>query len=125
MNTNEFALEFKVLRTSIMNEYFKNDSSFASKRIKMLNLNYEKNTILKEILNTAITDALYTVLLGLDGCAQIGNKQNNYIVSDEDGNIVAGNGIIEEFAYKHLQIDDKECAQQVDAPEPDDRTGDL
>ena len=38
--------------------------------------------IVRNVFDEGLTDALYTVLLGLDGAASIGSVQNNYVIKD-------------------------------------------
>jgi hypothetical protein len=59
-------------------------------------------------LNTVVTDVLYTVLLGLDGEARIGDKQVFYTVLDEQGNKICGvdvTGEVEALAYQRFQTE--------------------
>jgi len=56
---------------------------------------------MKSIVVGPLTDLLYTVLLGLDGCASIGGTQEAYNLKDEKGNQL--NGEIEGFAYYYFQ----------------------
>lgn len=55
---------------------------------------------MREVLNAVLTDAFYTILLGLDGCAQIGGKQIEYRLADEHGNQLTGSGDIEAHAWE-------------------------
>jgi hypothetical protein len=66
-----------------------------------LGLAQNQQIILTELLDAAITDILYTVLLGLDGEAQIGSKQVSYTVLDEQRNKICDDGMgeIEALAY--------------------------
>lgn len=55
-------------------------------------------------LGQALTDAFYTVILGLDGCAAIGGIQQRYRIQDETGaTISAGNGELEGPAFELFQ----------------------
>ncbi len=40
---------------------------------------------MKDIIDTVLTDAMYTILLRLDREASIGNVQNTYELCDENG----------------------------------------
>jgi hypothetical protein len=62
-----------------------------------------QQALLTELLDTAIADVLYTVLLGLDGAAQIGAKQVSYTVLDECGNRICSDGEVEALAYEMFQ----------------------
>ncbi|MCS0082917.1 hypothetical protein NDJ28_10740 [Vibrio alginolyticus] len=52
-------------------------------------------------MDDSLTDALYTILLGLDGCASIGRHQIGYKLQDELGRELTGD--LEELAYEALQ----------------------
>lgn len=55
-------------------------------------------------LDQALTDAFYTILLGLDGSAAIGGVQQTYRIEDETGaTISAGDGELEALAFELLQ----------------------
>ena len=55
-------------------------------------------------LDAALTDAFYTILLGLDGAASLGGTQRSYRLQDEDGSIISdGSGKLEAVAYEILQ----------------------
>ena len=51
---------------------------------------------------TFIDEKYYTLLLGLDGEAALGNVQNAYKLYDEDGNLLNECGEIEEAAYRYF-----------------------
>ena len=53
-------------------------------------------------MRSAFTDLAYTLLLGLDGEAQIGGIQHTYQLLDEEGNKLAGEGEIGSFAWEYF-----------------------
>jgi hypothetical protein len=53
-------------------------------------------------LDTALIDVLYTLLLGLDGSAQIGGVQEVFQIRDEAGNLISNCGEIEAAAYEQF-----------------------
>ena len=57
---------------------------------------------LYELLNLVLNENYYTLLLGLDGEAALGNVQNAYKLYDEDGNLLNECGEIEEAAYRYF-----------------------
>ncbi len=69
--------------------------------IQSLNLDHKQLGTLKEILMATLRDAFYTTLLGLDGEAQIGDRQEAYRLTDEQGNELTG-GEIEAFAWEYF-----------------------
>ena len=52
-------------------------------------------------LDSALTDAFYSILLGLDGAGALGSlEQQSFTITGEDGHVVsAGRGDLEELAY--------------------------
>lgn len=66
-------------------------------RIAALNLSAVQTEKLRSVVSGLLTDAFYTMLLGLDGAACIGNTQNSYTVLNESGETLTGD--LEELAY--------------------------
>lgn len=87
MTADEFAKGFYLERQSLIDTYFNADNkSDVSELIQSLNLDDKGIERLRQILNSSLRDAFYTVLLGLDGEASIGGKQTLYKIFDEDNN---------------------------------------
>jgi Elongation factor Tu C-terminal domain len=102
MTADEFVKGFYLERQSLIDTYFNVDSKTeVSVLIKSLNLDDKQTERLRQILNGSLRDAFYTTLLGLDGEANIGNKQILYKVVDEDNNELTG-GEIEIAAYEYF-----------------------
>jgi hypothetical protein len=74
--------------------------SMVAKKIATLGLNPNQIEIMVNILDTALTDAFYTVLLALDGAASIGGAQQLYKLFDDDGNELTGT--LEPLAYERF-----------------------
>jgi hypothetical protein len=70
--------------------------------IDKLGLTKEQTNSMKSIVNSIITDVMYTILLGLDGEASIGNVQQAYELIDESGYELTGSGVISDFAYEYF-----------------------
>ncbi|MDQ0966001.1 hypothetical protein QFZ20_001404 [Flavobacterium sp. W4I14] len=101
MTPQQFVENFYLERRSIINLYLgQKNKSDVSMLIADLQLNHEKLAKLRQVLNGVLRDALYTVLLGLDGEAQIGKQQENYKIEDENGNILSGE--IESYAWEYF-----------------------
>jgi hypothetical protein len=94
MNDREFVGEFYKLKESLLDEYFagRKDAAVAQ-LIEKLELPNEKLKTLKLVIDASLTDALYTVLLGLEGSASIGNEQEMYKLYNEDGVELTGKDI--------------------------------
>jgi hypothetical protein len=105
----EFVNEFYLLKQSYLKSLLASgeNASHAASLLQKLNLSNEQQTSVVELLNTVVTDVLYTVLLGLDGETQIGNKQVFYTVLDEQGNRICGDamGEVEAIAYQRFQTE--------------------
>jgi hypothetical protein len=67
-------------------------------KIASLALAPAQQTTMKEILDGALADALYTVLLALDGEASMGGAQESFKLYDESGALLTG-GAIEAAAW--------------------------
>ena len=91
MKPKEFVENFKLEKDSLLREFINNQS---------MKLNNEQSEIMKQIINSALRDTFYTILLGLDGCASIGNNQELYEIKDENGNLISGE--IEAYAYEYF-----------------------
>ncbi|MDR3614655.1 MAG: hypothetical protein P4L53_13935 [Candidatus Obscuribacterales bacterium] len=74
--------------------------SMVTKKIATLGLNAHQIETLNNILDTALTDAFYTLLLALDGAASIGGEQQLYKLFDKDGHELTG--ALEPLAYERF-----------------------
>lgn len=68
-------------------------------RIAAMALSPTQAQQLRDMLDVFATDAMYTLLLGLDGSAALGGDQRHYTVLDEDGSVIAEEGDLEAAAY--------------------------
>jgi hypothetical protein len=68
--------------------------------VASLKLDNKQSEILKTILDTALTDAFYTMLLALDGEASLGGRQESYLLTDSNGNTITGE--LEAAAWQHF-----------------------
>jgi len=101
MTPEDLVVLFKAEKESLLDTYFSAEAKTAvAARIEELNLLPEQQSHMREVLNTVLTDAFYTILLGLDGCAQICGKQIEYRLADENGNQLTGSGDIEAHAWE-------------------------
>ena len=101
MTPNEFVAEFVELKTSLIKLWLSGDNASAvGSTIASMDLRNDQRDALRSVIDQAMTDALYTVLLGLDGAATIGHCQEAYQLFDEHGNALTGNGIIEAEAWE-------------------------
>ncbi|PRD46153.1 EF-Tu C-terminal domain-related protein [Sphingobacterium haloxyli] len=70
-------------------------------RFKISNLDDKGKERLRQILGGSLRDTLYTILLGLDGDASIGDNQTCYKLFDENDNELTG-GEIDVAAYEYF-----------------------
>ncbi len=103
MTPKQFAEGFYLEKQHLIDLYFNStEQTVVSELIKSLDLDTEKKLVLKKIVDGALTDGFYTILLGLDGETQIGNRQEVYSLQDEEGNELTG-GEIEACAWEYFQ----------------------
>lgn len=106
MNTEDFVKNFYLEKLNILNSCFDKKQefkSYVSQKIQELNLDDFENEKLKSIISNVLNDAFYTILLGLDGSASIGNsKQEIFKIYDENDNLISECGDLEGFAYEYF-----------------------
>lgn len=101
MTAEEFVLEFKELKNSLEHLYFSEKSS-VSRIPEMIQsgMNQQQINLVQAILSDALTDSMYTILLGLAGEGAIGTQQVSYQLADESGKSL--NGDIESVAWEQF-----------------------
>lgn len=105
MTTEEFVKNFYQEKENILNSCFDRESAYrtlVSVKIEQLNLDFEQNEKFKEVISDLLTDTFYTILLGLDGSASIGNSQKSFKIYDEENNLISENGDLEGLAYEYF-----------------------
>jgi hypothetical protein len=109
MTSEQFVAFFYREKQSLLNSYIGDtpDTLYATNLIEQLKLDENGKNILAKILDTTLTDAFYTILLGLDGAANIGGAQHLYKLYDEDNNELTGSGNIEGYAWEYFHGDKK------------------
>lgn len=104
MTAEEFVLNFYKQRNQILNDSFdfeKEHKSYVTNKIQELKLNEQDSEKFRHIISALLTDTFYGILLGLDGSANIGERQETYKIEDENGNELTG-GEIEGFAWEYF-----------------------
>lgn len=97
----EFVGEFSYLKRQLLEGYFSEESDTSVLTIlKEAGIEAQQLDVVRGILDDSLTDALYTILLGLDGCALIGKHQIDYKLQDESGCELTGE--LEGLAYEAL-----------------------
>ena len=82
------------------------DESEVSAKIASLNLTRDQLPVMRDIVDGILTDAFYTLLLGLDGAASIGDVQQMYQIRDEEGNPIFDSGDLEAEAWEQFHGDE-------------------
>ncbi len=91
ITAEEFVNEFKNLKSYLLDGYFSEMSEISRlEMMKNAGLNSKQIELVKSIFDNGLTDALYTVLLSLEGCSSIYQHQITYKLQDEAGNELTG-----------------------------------
>ena len=102
MTSEEFVKNFYTERQKLVTLYFdQGTKTEVSELIQALDLDEKKKEILRRVLMAILRDAFYTTLMGLEGETQIGDRQEIYKLTDEQGNELTG-GEIEAFAWEYF-----------------------
>ena len=89
MDGAQFAGHCNALRAELVNDFTHRASgSEVAAKIAALGLDDQQALQLTAILDTVVRDTLYTMLLALDGAASLGGCQQQFTVTDEDGNVI-------------------------------------
>lgn len=103
MKVKEFVELFYTEKNDMVKMYFNNlKDTEVGLEIDSLGLTAEQMRKMQGIINTVIKDAMYAILLGLDGEAAIGKIQQTYELYDESGCKLTNCGEIEEYAYEYF-----------------------
>lgn len=110
MTAEEFVRNFYLEKRELMKSSFDFESdisirSYVSTKIQELNLDEEQLEKFKHIISVLLTDTFYTILLGLDGSACIGECQRGYKIYDENDNLISECGEIEAEAHRYFHED--------------------
>lgn len=106
MTPEEFVQCFVAEKETLLQIYFAPGSETGvGTKLGELGLDAERLLAVREILDAALTDAFYTVLLAIDGAASLGGKQISYKLFDEDEVELTG-GEIEAAAWEAFHGDE-------------------
>jgi hypothetical protein len=105
MTTEQFVQGFYRDKQSLLELYFNKESGAAvATHLQGLNLTEEQQEAVRQLLDIALTDVYYSVLLGLEGSASIGGVQTRYQLFDNEGNTL-NDGDIGGYAWQYFQND--------------------
>ena len=91
MTPQEFVAGVVREKEELLATYFDPHSGSAvASQIAAMSLSAGQSEALKMIMDGALTDAFYTLLVGLDGEASIGGVQSVYELRTEDGTLLTG-----------------------------------
>lgn len=97
MTAEEFVNNCYKEKQEMLNIYFDSQKETqVGNQIKNIVLKGISNDEIKELLDSVMNEVFYTILLGLDGEASLGDVQMQYKVYDENDNLLDG---IESYAY--------------------------
>jgi len=104
MDAKTFVSHWKKEKDNFLSLYMSNEDEVeVVSKIKKMNLNDDQLNVLNGALNSVLNDVFYTLLLGLDGSADIGDgMQEAFKIYDEKGNLISPNGEIESEAYEQF-----------------------
>ena len=103
MNANDFAAAWRRERDELLLIFTDPASkSEAARLFGELQLNPDQRAKLITALGAALDDTLYTLLMGLDGAADIGGVQEQFHLTTSDGTLVYKSGELEVAAYEHF-----------------------
>lgn len=77
-------------------------TSSAAAQLRALALSAEQQAQVLALLDCALSDQLYTLLLGLDGAASVGGLQHDFALYNDAGQALTGSGELEAEAYAQL-----------------------
>lgn len=100
MDAKEFVANWDALRAQLLAAFTAPDAaSEVAAKVRAMGLSAEQSVQMQGILDTVIKDTMVALLLGLDGEAGIGDSQQAFTITDEDGTVIQG---IEEAAWERF-----------------------
>ncbi len=100
MDAKEFVANWDALRAELLAAFTAADAaSEVAAKVRAMGLSAEQSVQMQGILDTVIKDTMVALLLGLDGEASIGDSQQAFTITDEDGTVIQG---IEEAAWERF-----------------------
>jgi hypothetical protein len=107
MGAHDFANSCKRERDAMFAEYSNADGKSAvAACLRSAALTEPQRQLVLSALDSALTDAFYTMLTALDGAASLNDRQQAYHVTDEAGReIFTGDGRLEAAAFSAFHGD--------------------
>ncbi|WP_313624723.1 hypothetical protein [Achromobacter sp.] len=89
MDAKEFVGNWNALRGELLETFMAVDGgSDVAAKVRALGLSAEQLAGVREVLDAALRDTMYSLLLGLDGAASIGDSQEQFTIAGEDGVVI-------------------------------------
>ena len=107
MDAKTFAANWAKQKDELIDEFLSPESKCrVQELVDGLKLDSKQLTQLRAVLDAALTDTMYGLLLGLDGEASIGGDQRTYRIMDADNEeLIADEGELEAAAYESFHGD--------------------
>ncbi|NMK48642.1 hypothetical protein [Achromobacter sp. Bel] len=100
MDAKEFVANWDALRAELLAAFMAPDAaSEVAAKVRAMGLSAEQSVQMQGVLDTVVKDTMVALLLGLDGEASIGDSQQAFTITDEDGTVIQG---IEEAAWERF-----------------------
>ena len=104
VETRQFVANFVLLKQQLLDLFVdEKNASEVSALIERLDLSVHQKQQLRNIVDSILRDTIYTILLGLDGVASVGNNQQTYTLLDESGVPAYASGQLESEAWEQFQ----------------------
>lgn len=89
MDAKEFVGNWQALRGELLETFVAADGgSEVAAKVRALGLSAEQQAGMRDVLDAALRDTMYSLLLGLDGAASIGDSQEQFTIAGEDGVVI-------------------------------------
>lgn len=103
MTSEEFVKNIRKEKDSMLNLYFdESNESYTGQLINNLIAKGADEADIKELLESVLNEAFYTILTGLDGEASLGDMQMQFSIYDENNVLIDD---IESYAYDEFMSD--------------------
>ncbi|GGA29365.1 hypothetical protein [Dyella nitratireducens] len=104
MDATEFVSLWKAEKQIIL-ELLDREDSHVTRCIADMALTERQRRKLRHVIELVLSDTLYTLLLGLDGAAPIGNVQACYTIYDSDHRLISRDGCLAYQAHAHFRAE--------------------
>ncbi|SIT19418.1 hypothetical protein [Achromobacter sp. MFA1 R4] len=89
MDAKEFVGNWNALRGELLGTFMAADGGSAvAAKVRELGLSAAQLEGLRGVLDLALRDTMYALLLGLDGAGSIGDSQEQFTIAGEDGVVI-------------------------------------